>query len=454
MMRWSASVFAVLILLLATLTVARGQSLFEKLVTPGDVVQPHAKFEKDCGSCHESFSKKSQRRLCLDCHKDISADLATKTGFHGRSREIGTAECKNCHTEHKGRGADIIRFDSETFNHDVTDFKLVGVHARASCSDCHAKAKKYRDAPSGCFACHKGDDAHKGALGENCATCHNEEAWRKPKAFDHSKTKFPLKGAHERVQCSVCHIGERYKGLPQECVSCHTIQDVHGGRYGGKCDNCHTSSKWGQITFDHAKATAFPLKGAHANIKCARCHQGDLYRDKLSTACVACHKATDPHDGQLGSKCQTCHNETSWRQKVTFDHDVTRFPLIGLHASVPCEECHRTESYRGAPKNCAGCHTDAFHKGSLGSACDACHNPNGWTLWRFNHDRDTNYPLTGAHIGLKCSACHKVAAAPKIVALRECVGCHKADDAHRGAFGPLCEKCHSTLSFRQATVRQ
>ena len=437
------------LLLFSVLPPANGQSLFEKLVMPGDVVQSHAKYEKTCESCHEAFSKKAQRRLCLECHKEIATSISAKTGFHGKSPGIATAECKTCHTDHKGRKADIVQLDTETFNHVLTDFQLLGAHKSALCSDCHAKGEKFRSAPSTCFACHKADDAHKGGLGQDCASCHNENAWRKPKSFDHSKTRFLLKGAHERVQCAVCHVGERYKDLPHACVACHNIQDVHRGRYGPKCETCHTSTKWAVINFDHAKATIFPLNGAHASAKCESCHKGDLYKDKLATACVSCHKANDPHKGQLGTRCESCHNETSWRRKVAFDHDLTSFPLIGLHTTVPCEECHRSEAYRGTSKVCSDCHKDSFHQGKLGSACNSCHNPNGWALWRFDHDRQTQFPLTGAHAGLKCHACHASAAITPIAAPKECIACHKSDDTHRGAFGPRCEKCHTTSSFRQ-----
>ena len=197
------------LLLFSVLPPANGQSLFEKLVMPGDVVQSHAKYEKTCESCHEAFSKKAQRRLCLECHKEIATSISAKTGFHGKSPGIATAECKTCHTDHKGRKADIVQLDTETFNHVLTDFQLLGAHKSVLCSDCHAKGEKFRSAPSTCFACHKADDAHKGALGQDCGSCHNENAWRKPKSFDHSKTRFPLNGAHERVQCAVCHVGER-----------------------------------------------------------------------------------------------------------------------------------------------------------------------------------------------------------------------------------------------------
>ncbi|MGL4396958.1 MAG: cytochrome c3 family protein, partial [Hyphomicrobium sp.] len=435
-------IIAAYTLLCASILAAHGQSLFEKLVMPGDVIEGHAKYEKTCESCHEPFSKTSQRRLCLDCHKDVAADIAGAKGFHGKRRDTTTAECKTCHTDHKGRSADIVQFDAETFNHDFSDFMLEGAHKTVACNGCHAKGKKFRDAPSACIGCHKSDDAHKGALGEQCASCHTVEAWRKPKPFDHAKTKFPLSGAHRDVACAVCHVGERYKDLPRTCHACHKIQDVHAGRYGAKCETCHAPSKWKTISFDHAKSTKFPLKGAHADVSCDRCHKGTLYGQKLATTCVSCHKADDPHKGQLGTRCESCHSEGSWRQKVAFDHDVTNFPLIGLHAAVPCEECHRTTAYRDTPKTCSSCHKDTHHENKLGSNCQRCHNPNGWALWRFNHDRDTKFPLTGAHANLQCQLCHSQPAGAKVTAPTTCYGCHSNDDAHRGAFGRNCDTCH------------
>lgn len=433
---------------------AQAQSLFEKLVNPGDVVQSHAKFEKTCESCHEAFSKSSQRRLCLECHKEVAADVREKTGFHGKRPEIQTSECKTCHTDHKGRDADIVQFDAQTFDHAFTDFALTGAHKLAACEGCHRKGTPFRKAPSTCIDCHKSDDAHKGALGKDCASCHNDQTWKKQKTFDHAKTKFPLDGAHKDVSCATCHIGERYKDLPHACIDCHKIQDVHGGRYGQKCETCHGANKWTQIRFDHDKSTKFPLKGAHKPVKCAGCHKGDLFKDKLATTCVSCHKADDPHKGQLGTNCQSCHNENKWREKVSFDHDLTRFPLIGLHATVPCEECHRSTAYRDTPKTCSACHKDKHHEGRVGSQCARCHNPNGWKLWHFNHDRETKFALSGAHAGLQCHACHTTRAAEKVTAPSSCFGCHAGDDAHRGTFGRACEKCHATTKWRDGVTRR
>lgn len=425
------------------------QTLFEKLVLPGDLIEGHAKLEKECGNCHEPFSKASQRRLCLDCHKDVRIDIDNKSGMHGKRPDVGQVECKHCHTDHKGRKADIVALDRQTFNHTLTDFDLKGGHRKAQCAGCHAANTKFRAAPSTCIGCHKKDDAHKGRLGEKCADCHGEETWRKQKPFDHGKTRFPLEDKHKEVSCAACHVGERYKDIPRDCVGCHRIQDAHNGRYGEKCATCHAPTKWKSAKFDHDRKTKFPLKGEHGKVKCDACHTGELYGAKLATTCVSCHRDEDPHKGSLGLRCETCHAETGWRKKVAFDHDITRFPLIGLHARVPCEECHRTQTFKGASTLCHQCHNDTRHKARLGPTCSGCHNPNGWAIWRFDHERQTKFPLTGAHKGLDCHACHSKPATAKVTAPTTCIGCHADDDAHRGAFGRACETCHSTTSFRR-----
>ena len=430
------------------------QSVFEKLVMPGELIEGHAKLEKDCGNCHEPFSKSAQPRLCLNCHKEVAADIAAQRGFHGKSSAVAKAECRHCHADHKGRNADIVNLDRTLFNHALTNFALKGAHRSVDCQSCHAPKAKLRAAANDCVGCHRKIDPHKGRLGDVCQSCHSEDGWRKVKAFDHSRTKFPLEHAHVRVPCATCHAGERYKGLPSQCADCHRLQDVHAGRRGDKCATCHSPRKWATVHFDHDKATRFALKGGHKKVKCESCHTGDLYKEKLSMRCASCHQKNDPHKGQLGAACERCHQETGWRQKVAFDHDLTQFPLIGRHTTVTCEECHRTPRFKDAPKQCSACHEDTFHKARLGPACATCHNPNGWTRWRFDHQAQTRFPLTGAHVGVGCHGCHRTPVTTKVGLAKDCYSCHMADDVHRGGFGRLCEKCHSTVSFRQGSIRR
>ncbi len=101
-------------------------------------------------------------------------------------------DCATCHTEHKGRDANIVVLDESKFNHVQTDFALKGGHAneKVVCKDCHKPKVKFRDAPNSCVSCHKKDDKHKNSLGDKCADCHVEKSWKEI-TFDHSKSDFP-----------------------------------------------------------------------------------------------------------------------------------------------------------------------------------------------------------------------------------------------------------------------
>lgn len=433
---------------------SRAQGVFERLVMPGPLAKPHEHLTKKCEACHAAFDRKSQVKLCVACHKPIAADRAAKTGFHGRSPDASTGECRLCHGDHQGRDVDVTGLDQLLFDHTMTDFKLVGKHAATDCAACHEPGKKHRTAPHACSACHKKDEPHKGRLGSNCATCHTQNAWLPTRKFDHGKTRFPLKHGHAKVACALCHAGERYKNLPTTCVSCHAITDAHQGRYGAKCETCHSETAWKTIHFRHDVATRFALKGAHAKVKCTGCHKTDLYASKPSMGCVSCHRKDDPHKGQLGNQCGRCHNEQRWRTNVAFDHDLTRFPLVGRHAKTKCTSCHKSKAFKDAPRTCSGCHSDKFHQGRLGTGCTNCHSPAGWRIVRFDHDRQTTFPLTGAHKQLNCHACHKATQARTIALPKACVSCHTKDDVHRGALGQACETCHGTGSFRLRVRRR
>ncbi|MGZ9032448.1 MAG: cytochrome c3 family protein, partial [Burkholderiaceae bacterium] len=169
---------------------ATAQSL-EGVLMPGPVIQGHAKYENECRKCHVPFDRPAQDALCRDCHKEIGADVRERRGYHGR---IPPDACRSCHTDHKGRGAQIVKLDEQTFDHKLTDLPLLGGHAapKVKCASCHQAGRKYREAPGTCNACHRKDDVHKGRLGEDCRSCHTDVRWTEVK-FDHDKTKFALR---------------------------------------------------------------------------------------------------------------------------------------------------------------------------------------------------------------------------------------------------------------------
>jgi hypothetical protein len=510
------------ICLALSLAGSAGAGSLETLVMPGPVAAAHADVETRCGRCHVAFEQAAQRGLCLDCHEDVAADQQARQRFHGLHPAASSADCRTCHAEHRGRGADLLGLDREAFAHGHTAFPLEGGHVGVACAACHAAGRRFREAPSACADCHGGaDDPHRGGLGSDCAGCHEVGGWRGAR-FDHGATRFPLAGRHAEAPCALCHPGERYQDTPQDCAGCHRLDDVHQGRFGAACGDCHQPDGWAEADFDHARDTRFALRGRHAEAACAACHGegppralpadclschrpddvhegrhgarcGDCHGESawkparfdhartrfalrgahtqvsceachtagidapLETACVGCHRQDDAHEGQQGTSCERCHDAGGWRDRVRFDHDLTRFPLLGMHAAAACEECHASAAYQDAAEACVDCHrADDGHEARLGSDCARCHNPNAWTAWRFDHARETSYPLAGAHAELRCESCHvQPARAGALAPLASaCSTCHAADDPHRGELGRDCARCHGDASWREVSIQR
>lgn len=441
---------------IAMLAIAPGSDLaraanFETAVMPGKVIEGHAKAESECRNCHIRFDRTAQPRLCLDCHKEVAADVRAGAGFHGRLRE---RECRRCHTDHRGREARIVLLDEQQFDHAATDFALQGKHAVARCASCHRQGAKHRAAPSDCAACHRKDDAHKVRLGAACADCHNTTDWKDAR-FDHAKTRFPLLQRHARIKCAACHADQRFADAARDCLSCHRKDDAHKGRFGMRCANCHDAGDWKSPTFQHDRDTHFALRDRHRTVKCDACHRSVLYQAKTPTACQACHRKDDVHKGALGDKCESCHSEVRWKGS-RFDHDRdSRFRLRGKHRDARCESCHKSGNFRDlTPTACVGCHRqddrERGHKGRYGEACESCHAEDSWKATQFRHERDTRYPLRERHARVACDSCHRGSLYREKTS-RDCLACHERDDKHKAQLGKQCERCHSERDWRETS---
>jgi len=390
----------------------------------------------DCSACHVAGSKfREAKNECIDCHK--------KDDIHqGRLKET----CSDCHK--------ASSWKQGSFDHEKTKFSLQGAHKKATCESCHPN-QRYKETPTVCRSCHLLNDVHLGRYGERCDKCHRAKKWDQI-YFNHDRdTKYRLQGQHKTVTCDACHTGKLYgEKLETQCFACHKADDFHQGRNGSKCEKCHSSKRWKEVRFDHTKDTDFPLHGKHAKLSCESCHKGSVYKEELDQKCYSCHRLEDVHKGQEGRQCDRCHNEKDWGQEVIFEHHLPRFPLVGQHAVAPCEECHLSAAFRGVTMKCAKCHqSDDVHKKQLGLACGRCHNPNAWTLWQFDHDKETEYPLDGAHKGLTCVACHQTPVTAQVQLSAKCIDCHRKDDVHSGGYGSRCDRCHETGSFKKIPVK-
>jgi len=162
----------------------------------------------------------------------------------------------------------------------------------------------------------------------DCGMCHEGSNWqglRDDFQFDHlAATGVQLNGAHEQAQCLRCHNdrGPVSTFQARGCVGCH--EDVHFGKLGPSCTDCHQESTWAPVgQIERHNQTRFPLTGIHAVTDCRRCHIGAEVGNFFPTAveCVACHqddlaRAVNPNHINLVwiDRCDRCHMPTIWSQ--------------------------------------------------------------------------------------------------------------------------------------------
>jgi predicted CXXCH cytochrome family protein len=345
---------------------------------------------------------------CSNCHRTESP--------HGR--QFGARGCADCHDERNWNSA-------PRFDHSKTKYALTGTHKRVECKGCHtgASPESMRWAPlrfGACTDCHR--DPHAGKMTGGCTSCHSPDGWRRfdsqavERKFDHSRTRFPLRGSHAKVKCSGCHSAQQdrrviaiefaantagftyVRPVVENCASCHVdphperLRMVAGPR---SCASCHTEQNWTPTTYDmarHNKLPDFPLRGAHAVVNCQSCHGGPAPGNAFvlpRTACRSCHVKDDPHKGVYGLRdCGQCHRTTDFKDTF-FDHAGAR--------GAACTNCHRG---------------DDPHAGQFRNVgCDRCHVTTTFRIERFDH-RATRYPLDGKHVRVSCASCHRPESAP------------------------------------------
>ena len=197
-----------------------------------------------CNLCHKQVSAKDgttyaqfnfEKKNCQACHRDV---------HEGRlDRWVREGGCELCHN--------VETWHTTSFNHDRTDFRLVGKHRQVPCLKCHKEVDDgtgvenvwFKPNSTACASCH--EDIHyaqflrrdQGEKETKCDRCHTPDGWKgKDLLFVHDRdSQFKLKGAHEKVTCVECHRevrmadGEtavRYKPLDTACASCHSPEAI------------------------------------------------------------------------------------------------------------------------------------------------------------------------------------------------------------------------------------
>jgi hypothetical protein len=388
-----------------------------------------AHIDANCGDCHKPDEPYREAPSdCNSCH--IADDIHEET--------LGQ-DCQSCHAS--------SNWTDHSFDHATTAYALTGKHQQVACVDCH-RDNHFGGTSSGCSSCHAIDDVHAGGNGPDCQSCHSTSTWQQI-GFNHVlETGFALEDGHNGLACTDCHALPNFDDdFSSGCIACHRSEDDHQQRNGTDCASCHTALSWNETEFDHS-TTGFLLKDAHADNHCAACHKSETMSD-VGSACGDCHSIEDAHAGQLGNDCGSCHQPVEWFANIAFDHDISSYPLNGMHAVVACEACHESSRFHDAPGECVACHVDEdVHNESLGTDCGICHTSNDWVTTVFDHNTQTAFALNGAHDNIPCSACHRDTAANLSDVPSTCGACHKADDVHDGQFGLRCESCHDSTDFR------
>ena len=458
-------------------------------ISPGDLSQAHEKLEglSNCTQCHV-LGEKVTNQKCLACHDEVQSLLAKGEGYHA-SVEVKGKDCFTCHSEHHGRSFQLIRLDKNSFEHDLTGYKLEGKHKVIKCADCHQSkniqqtSQKKRESSflglqQRCLSCH--EDYHQKTLSDDCASCHGFDSFKPATKFDHQQTVFALKGKHQQVNCEKCHTKTEQNGKPFQhfigikfasCTDCHN--DVHQNKFGPNCSSCHNENSFHQVAgmtnFNHQK-TNFPLEGKHRQVNCRSCHQQSLTAPLAHSKCVDCHR--DYHNGQFytqtsKSDCSVCHDVTGFNaSSFTIEqHNQLKFKLEGAHLATPCFDCHQKESrweFRQIGERCVDCHEN-IHRGKIAEEymlqenCQLCHNVEKWTDVDFDHQK-TGFALSGKHAIADCRSCHFSKEGNKNVQhfsglSKDCENCHR--DPHRAQFQvdgkTNCANCHWSNAWKPSS---
>ncbi len=454
-------------------------------------VQSHQDLEEECAVCHPApFSAVGMTDLCLDCHSEVKEELSHTDSLHGAVLEsTGEMDCRTCHTEHKGADAHITSFSEADFPHHLVGFSL-NAHQKVTstpiyCADCHtAGYTDFEDLT--CVPCHEQVDepfmtAHTALFGFGCRACHDGlETYGAN--FDHNDYPFPLVGKHADVACEDCHLDAKdlamLQATSQACLACHAEMDVHEGALGAQCEQCHSPQGWDLVDYDHSK-TGFSLEGGHADVACRDCHSDQTFQN-ADPACFSCHASDDPHNGELGTVCETCHVVISW-QEVSFDHTgefaakcqtCHTGDAPANHYPGQCSICHSTTAWLPATfdhaaagaTDCIACHTQDKPVNHYPGQCSACHTTNAWLPATFDHKTAGATDCISCHTPDKpanhyagqCSACHSINAwlpasfDHKAAGATDCIACHSADKPANHYSGQ-CSTCHSTSAWEPAS---
>lgn len=258
----------------------------------------------------------------------------------------------------------------------------------------------------------------------------------------------------------------RELGEDARCDRCHSDAEGRQPTTREKCLKCHPeiatrfTARRGLHAFPLASATSSAAAGAKG------CPDRTNKEHDFRQRCGACHRE---HGGPRLATWEALEGCAQAEQFRARHGEVAGYPLRGRHAKTACLGCHvatanRRQTFLGASTACAACHNQQKPHGAMRPLllrCERCHDESSWKQRpapSFDHQRDTQFALTGEHSVLPCtSRCHKDwnrrdNRVPQFwlgeSRRGDCVPCHEQKAKHHGgSFGQTpCRTCHSPES--------
>ena len=370
-MRWLAALALSVALAAGLRCAGRAQSI-ESMLSPGKLIQGHAEVGDDCNAnatC--KFDRKAQDRLVHGLPQGCRRRCARQGRFPRPDEAAGLQ--RSCHTDHKGRDAQIVELDKKKFDHALTDYALRGKHDKTECDKCHEPAKKYRAAPAGLQRLPQEGRRAQGCAGRRSAPTATPRATGRKPRFDHDKTRFALTGKHVDAKCADCHKNNDYKDTPRPASAAtrRTTTAARATRAStARSARAATTPRPGSLDLQprHRHQVRAARQAPQHQVRRLP-HRPPLQGQAEPGLLRAATRRTTSTRTALGKDCGSCHTERDWKEPAKFDHDKTDFPLLGKHVEVECKDCHKSTMFKEAPKDCFGCHKkDDKHEGTLGEA--------------------------------------------------------------------------------------
>ena len=380
--------------------------------------------------CHES-GKQVVARLCLDCHKDLGAELAASRGLHGKQYK-GQAVRGLPRRAPRPQHASSMRWPGgamEKLDHALTGWTLDGGHTKVACLKCHTKTSplgkpQFVGTKTACGGCHK--DPHAGRFGDRLpevprrrrrgrrsiarrsitssrASAHRQARDRRVREVPHRHAAEVEAARVRDLRVVPRRIRTRAQFKPKPCT------DVSRHRRAG-------TSGADKMRDEPPQAVARDRPRAGRRARRATTAATTSRRRRAGT-CASCHQPV--HLATFGTRCESCHASIKWvglPESIGRDnHGKTRYPLAGKHTAVACARCHadaaaaREAIPRASRSARAWPATPTMHKGEFAARkqgeCAQCHTVAGFapTTFGIAEHATTKFALDGKHVATPCS---------------------------------------------------